>query len=691
MARALREWALVLLLTIAVASIEHTLSYIQVALGLGCMGLAGAAGSRLLGLRALPSLAYIATLGQLLLVAYFYLRSALAKLWPAAHITGTELYAILGAAVAMAVWPERHRLPLAWARFRRAASWPVAAYVLIPTGPLCVILHRKLRVLCLPSSDPDVHAYFAKQMIEAGSILSTTLTNSDVSLNYPTGFAALTTVWSLLTGLAAPQLTGALPYIQYFLWLGLTFAMLTRFRLRTGIVLPVALLVFVVLPCIFNPLLMHGREHLEGTARLAHTSLLMFAMAFLFCNRQHHQGKRPAAVWLILALTIAFGACINPAHGPFVGLVAWMAHLALRPPRLSWHRGAMQAMALLILALGVFVSQDAYYRASFIDPLWLGGAGHAAPSGGLGYREENGPPAPLLQPTGLGTLAARLQEPAALRQFWEFVGMDPPLRHCAGWLLLIWLGSLSVFVIATRRRKLPAAARWMCRLASLGVGLAVASVCVVTCIGACVNLDNPAGFLLVNYAMWTHYQVLALLYPVLMALPLVLWGLTDPPARVVSYVIVAVMLLPMTAHLESLMLQARPVILRLRACALGNVTPDDVALAQWADANIAPDERVLLPGLVMDTGRERWIFPQAGAQAYGLYASVKTAFFFGIDGRRYTAKAYRDHVGEHFDAAWLAQENILWAADNGVLPASVLATHYNLAKRIGNARLYRLH
>src|SRR5690606_8885904 len=150
--------------------------------------------------------------GQAALVLYVALRSVVHAWLPWAPLTAPELLLCVVAAAAWLAHGARRRAPVVATRWREAGNWLALELVLLAV--VCVVIgERELPRLVMLSSDPDTHAYFARQLELGGGVPWW----GDARFHYPAGTAILGFLWAKLGFLDVRNALAALPLLQAFL------------------------------------------------------------------------------------------------------------------------------------------------------------------------------------------------------------------------------------------------------------------------------------------------------------------------------------------------------------------------------------------------------------------------------------------------------------------------------------------
>ncbi len=597
-----------------------------------CLALIGAATLELLGVGrrqvgAARLFLWIA-IGQVALVGYLFLRSVLFAVVPFLPITAAELF---GLVLVSGLFLYKLRAGQGLPATRLETGW-----ALIELGTLAaicwVIADRELPRLLMLSSDPDAHAYLARQLELQGGVPW----RGESQFGYPAGSAAMTFAWSRLALLDVRDALTALPLLQTFLaalMIGETFAIrMQTLAARWGCLV----LALAIVSAGFLLPLYASYSHMEGAGRQIAIATMAIPLVLLAT------GPRDAATeWryapLILASLLALGA-LNPANlvVPGILVAAYVFHQAMLERRLSPIAWALLASPLALLldpyyaalatateAAAVKVPMTASYAAKSLDAIfgdWLSGLGpqlgqftHELPR--LTPAHEK--PVFLLHVVAIGALAAGLLRSRRLR--WQVVATVA--------MALVLLGLASTLFAALR--------------------------------------DDSRLFLLAPYFQFGLTQ-----HKTLLVTALAVVALRLATARRLHPMALLCMAMAMVALVAFSVRKTQPMVLQPRAAycgSLGCIEKSDIAVLHEFERLVANGSltapgrarpRVLVPNSVHQTDKEHWVFPVAGARATPFHDVLPVAFYYYQGDVDYTTNAYLAHVCRHFDRAWLKQQGI---------------------------------
>lgn len=620
------------------------------ALGTGCGGLCGADGAwygaRLLlaalalatigaaSLRPLGLLAYGAgrlflcvAAGQLVLLLYVYARSALQAVLPAPPLGFLELGIIVVAALAY-LWLTRPdpRPQLT----SRAFAWPAIELALL--AAVCIVVaDRELPRLVMLSSDPDTHAYLARQVELLGAIPW----HGEASFGYPGGTAALGFIWAKLAQIDVRDSVTALPLLQSFLAaLMLGEALSTRTR-SPSVRLVVMLTAIGITAAGFLIPLYWQYSHMEGAGRQMAIGIAAIMAALLLSGGPSRGQDRKLAP--VLTASLFALAVLNPISVvvPAILAVGWIVYQAIAHRRISWWLLGLAALPLLMLL-------DPYY---------------------FRLLTEFAPPASKI------TVNDRLQVKSLqeILTAWRDYYVANPLRLApGGWTMgpaqavPLFAGLLAT--ILGLRLILRPALRVRVHVV-VAVGLVVLALLAAEGLFAALA-DDRRFYLLAPYYAFTLGQLKILLVTA-MAGGVILLGRAQRlnALRLAIPAILLVLVVRLGMH------EAQRFTLNPRAdyCgSMGCASPDDIAvmtrfatmLRQSHGTDISSLPRILVPNSVHDTRNEDWVFPVTGARALPFYDVPPVAFFYYQGDDDYTTEAYKAHVCRRFDRDWLAAQGI---------------------------------
>lgn len=678
------------------------LGYLQWIAGLTALSLFGGACRAAFRLPAAPQLNGFVNIlyGQVVLLAYFYLRTIPARFLnaPGVHAFEFWLVVLLPALILLARRVHRVVPGIGSRRHRRALLASIAenTVLFLLLGTVFFAMAPRLGTPC---SDTDVHAFLAGAVFKLGTFPSVSPLSDRVLLDYPGGFAALNTIYLHLTRLSPVQIVNLQPYFQWVLFLGAWMAVWPSRKVPRIVFLGMLMLVVAWGIGGFNPFFLSNRRFLGGTARLAHTALFFFPAIHLWLNRRPAAARR-FGYGFFPPVGIAIGFCMSPAHlipttlATFAGWIvvrAWRKRerpgrgCSSRASRLGWSIGWLIAFAMIATdpACGALRprgdNQDARRWSQ-----------HAV-------REDiaRRPLFSIYSTSAARFAAARnwiARTVAKEQQLPSGLPSSPAIRRVfrvahatTGLCVLLW-------AINTFRRTRQRGASWYATLFVFLLGtllLVWTAVC-----AAAFNIYNLMGALGIAYASQAAAQAFWILIGYMAIYP-VLMQYEDKTSRktrsffrgaAATWAVGGALLLLLPAQGACRVFRSGFGV-EAAAC----IRPQHMAAYIWIGANVPKTDRILLPGTLYDGGWEFWVFPAGPAAGVGLYTTAQPAFFYGLCG--FTAQDYEKHVANGLDLAWMKENRIFWVFDfdgNMAFSTETLAQHFDRVHEQGGIRIWRM-
>ena len=631
-----------------------------------------------------PAPAHAIVIGQTALIVWFYVRSGVSHALGLPGVSGAELY-LLALAAAAHLWFRR-----------KPAGTTSPAYLLVWLGfwasTLTFLGYRSGR-LDLPSSDPDLHALWARLTAEHGWLVYDLLPQNAAPFSYPSGFSALNAIWIDLSRLSAVTVVNCQIALQACLMVGLILELV--FALRRGAAPGVTLPLIALAHFLFSFPVNATAAYFEGTARLAHTAMAILPLTFT-ARLASGRERGLAPVLLVSGVCLGWAVVINPAQVfAAAPCLAGAALLLSFTSNVEERRGVAPAVGIAAAIVALFWLSDS----------WLGPLLHATSAG------MPRPPLHVREAFAAGFAAATGS---------AFLGVVPftcsPGPYCQpasgglGWILALPSMAVAIGALFVRRRW-PAAAAL------------VPAARVALCTGAALWLSNfigpfvtaliseapgREGALLRGYTQAGLTAATAFLFFALIACALALLAevaerLRVPGAGLAAPVAVALACGALAATRAGMARQVRDAYVHhVRGApesAMGILRPEDVRVARTAAGLVKPGESVLLPGLVKQMSEwESWYFTLGGGRAIPLYTDVPFPFFHTGSPYGPAPVEYREHVCERLDLPWLASRGILWLFESEEASGSscvrgwpaARGKYYQLVARDGGTSLWRM-
>lgn len=566
--------------------------------------------------------------GQTALIVYVFLRSALHAFIPFLPVGAVEL-ALLVVAAALYLW---RGLPRPWFhRTPRQVVWLSVELALLVVVCL-VVADRELPRLVMLSSDPDIHAYLARQLEVLGGIPW----RGEAAFNYPAGTAAIGFIWTKLSLLDVRNAVTALPLLQSFLAaLMLGEALSLRIRQIPARLLLLLTTLGVTAAGLLIPLYTNY-SHMEGAGRQIAIATAAVIPALLLSGGNARTGADRRIAVVLLGSLFALGV-LNPISAvvPIILAIAYMLYVAAAHRRISWWLAAL-------LVLPVFLLLDPYYF-------------HLATGSGPSELKITVDDAKVIKTV-----------PEVLSAWGHYIGH--PVRFLNDGLAMgpgQGAPMFAVFLAAILALRM--ALKPMIRVnrsALLAIGLAVLALFAADGLFAALR-DDRRFYLLAPYYAFTLGQLKILLITALAASTILVGrvkGLRLPALAIMSLLMVLMVRIGMHST------QRYALEPRVGYCgSLGCVSADDIEVMRHFERmstrpGAAPSSpgRVLVPNSVHDTPNEDWVFPVAGARALPFFDVPPVAFFYYQGDVDYTTENYKAHVCRRFDRDWLKRQGVAY-------------------------------
>jgi len=314
--------------------------------------------------------AHLVAVGQLVVVLDFYLRSFSNHLsGRVVPITALDVVVLLVLLMLAVHWKEGVQQV---GRVLWQARVELALFALVATTLCFIIAWNELPRVTMLSSDPDQHAFWARQVERFGTLpYFHQFWWGDVGFEYPGGFAILNYVWMALSRLDARQIVS----VQTLLQVQIAILVLSetvraddpQSARRTLVALGLCFLAYY-------QLLPYGYErvhyYLEATAR---TASILFAalpldlLLFGLGHRRNDFARRDLPVApqaLLLGLSAVVAGWINVVNLPYVLALSVAGLLFLLVARPSWGRAFAGLLLLVPLPLVAVDRRPLLYEAS---------------------------------------------------------------------------------------------------------------------------------------------------------------------------------------------------------------------------------------------------------------------------------------------------------------------------------------
>jgi hypothetical protein len=532
-------------------------------------------------------------------------------------------------------------------------KWSVLVFSVVSTVILYFEVHELPRVVML-SSDPDIHAFHARQVLRFARVPWTQEYWGELSLGYPVGFSVLSALWAALSFQDVRNTVTMLPMIELVLGFG---ALLELFLLGRpwkrdwvkAVIGAAALGYFVARALPYGH--QENRFHLEGTPRLATIGPLLMLVSLGVRSRFFRESSVASErfIWLLAtAFLCAYMLLLNPAN-ILVAVGICVGNLLVFGLRNAV--GSVRLVLLAALVSFLFFVLDPYFYGLLFGKsqgwVTLSVVGQAIPSG-----------------VTLAGLLASLKNAFLLQSLlatWSHVVSDFAPVSAGHWLVLCAVAILLLNSSVQRT----------CDSGGLTVLiqflLCLALFAIVGPTFGYVSEQISSLRLLAPYSVTQmgQYVTVVLLFVVVM----LVFRFVFFNAKWASFL--SGLVLVGLAHVVETGNSAVVFGRRSRVSgSLGKATANDLAVIGKVEGLFRRyrNERgfdvgvevpkILVSNILVEMGRELWLFPVGGQRSLFAYDTFPLAFFYFQANSEYSYKNYQEKVCERFDAEWLHRRGI---------------------------------
>lgn len=581
-------------------------------------------------------------------------------------ITRTEIALLVTALVMTTRWSKKG-LEKSPVDAPYQISWlNIVAFAALLSVSLMPIALRELPRDIALSSDPDQYAFWASQVIRLGGVPWDQGILGIGSFGYPAGFAVLSAIWCVFSGLSPVEIVTIQPILQFILAALLCALMAEHCLTSRGAIKPFTgslhtFLASCLLLTTYWTVLPYGHQqgmyHCEGGGR-ASTSFLMATILGIVVALWGSPQNRYQRIMLLgsLGVTGALIATVNPITAVvpccLVGLIflyelgcsVW----ALRS-RDKMAVGFVPLIAIGVVGLSLLLS-DPYFTEMIISAL--------APRAPQGIQDAQAAP-----------LALRFALPDESILNWL-----QPSRLCA---FLIG-GAFPPEFFTTQFYMIVSGLFLWWLLKAPGSAIRFTLVLVYLSVAFYLSLAIPREgditrpiYLVQPYIMQSVMQAGPVLGLLLLAtgsmwITRALRGWGSLTALAVGIAAVATPDASLASY--NRFLNANP---RRTYCgSLGCLSDGDRAALRFVTdlgndvlskySGLSYDEvpKIMIPTHPTDLGTEDWLFPFGSSRLLPLESPLPVAFFYGRGSPQWSYDNYRQHVCSQFDIEWLKRRNV---------------------------------
>ena len=622
-----------------------------------------------------PGFFFSLVIGQVLLVFYVYLRSAQNFYFYNLPITEFDFSLLIAIAAVYLLWRWRHTRSVHGA-YERTSNWLLIELALFAALSM-VVADRELPRFMMLSTDPDIHAFFAKQIERFGLIPRTQGSWGEDGFNYPAGSPALIYVWAKLSGLGVRNSLAALILLQTFLAATLIGESVIAKR-KGGIFQYIAVqtTLLAVMGAGFLISFYDPFSHMEGVGRQIAFAFVAAVVIMLIRLYVSENETNKDAYWVLLLLLFAL-AVLNPVNiiFPVALIAAFAVYDMMRTRRIPW-RVLIPACFVLVILL---------------DPYFLSivtGSSHGMDK--LDFSSD-------LIIKSKAQIATDWISSYTVPANWSWRPLLSilPWQHYPvfGLILVVF-----VFIYYFLREQ-----RWNISGAAIigGVGLACM---LLLALGLFWALQNDRRY----YLLYPYFVMGLAYYKIVAVLFLVAMILLSMMARKISKKWIALVAIGLVCFIglavrSTQSMQFEP---REHFCEDGRcIAADDMSVLEQLQSMMNSPEflgakstgvRILVPNAVVQMGRERWAFPVGSGRILPFFNTLPVAFYYLQADPAFTTDNYVHRVCEKFDRDWLLSHKIEYvlvpSQRNGACVAGLdsLVQTDRIVIRVGSSYLIKL-
>jgi len=562
--------------------------------------------------------------GQATLALYVLLRSVLQGIVGNVPLTGIELFVLIAASAAYLL-QTNHRATVLRQHWTKGNWLP---FELGLFAAVCIAIgDRELPRIVMLSSDPDTHAYFARQIELLGGVPWA----GGNLFNYPAGTGVLGFLWAKLSLLDVRNSITALPLLQAFTApLIIAEALTLRCRHPKTIALVFTAALGITCAGLLIPFF-SVYAHMEGAGRQMGIAFLAATIIPLLPG-QPDKLRRGTPMAVVVALCLLTLAILNPINivVPLVLLAAFSLSCVLWDRQVPWV--ALSPLLLILLLL-----LDPYYYAL------LTGAG---------------------TPASRFTLSDDLQEIPSIEilNHWKALLLLGPWQFLKNFTHLIPGQKQPLFGALLAACAMP----WLLRLRARPSTLARVLFIIAFALLALWAADNLFATLLTDRRFYLLQPYFGLSLGQLKILTITFLAASTPlvlASHHIGKVVLPIAVLIALTFIGMHRIQPMMETPRVDYCgSMGCATKDDLAVLEdvqnlWQEHKLEPGY-VLLPNSRQQAHQETWVFPVTGTRALPFYDGPPAAFYYYQGSADFTTVNYLAHVCERFDRDWLIARGI---------------------------------
>ena len=497
--------------------------------------------------------------------------------------------------------------------------------------------------LVMLSSDPDQHAFFARQIERFGTIPFTQFDWGSLPFMYPSGSGILGWEWGVVSGLDARDAITLLPTLQFFLG---GFIILESFSVVSKCVarqLYMAIGACLLMVYVFPYAMDNGHFHQEGTGRLMSISFyawLIMLLSWVPTTRfqQLPSIRLPIGLVIVIGFVGVVAILLNPVNAFFFYAISSIAFILIFRGNIK-----IQILVGLIPVISVIFLLDPYYSNMFFSSVSIDASKNLVGSSSTG---------------GISQFVANYWHNFTGVQYYGFFKFEYLPGKYSFVIILLIAGGIALLVGERVTRGL--------KLLSLALLSGLLVYVVLTPLFSSLPVTGPVR-LIAPYFIYSTFQYL---FVIVLFLFIFLFSSiynNNWSARK-NYFILTVFMVAMTLITKQSSILNRTE--RVGYCgSLGCATENDLRVVEYMELYFKDKkqsqsnreyhvEKILLPNMVLKIGGEEWLFPTGGSRMLPFYELPPMAFFYFQGDNAFSFDNYNEHICESFDIEWLEEKNV---------------------------------
>ncbi|MGC9402641.1 hypothetical protein ACP43V_09320 [Vibrio genomosp. F10 str. 9ZC157] len=494
------------------------------------------------------------------------------------------------------------------------------------------------------SSDPDQHAFFAKQIERFGTIPYHQFYWGEESFNYPAGTGVLGFIWSFLTGIDVRNAFTIQPLLQAYIAIFIITEMVLveKKSLKVLAILKLGLISAFGLFLTYS--LTKNYYHLEGAGRLASISICAFATSCFFWSKRNVgllEKKDILSSVLLYLLVVFLGTVINPVNIVYLGVIFGFSILMQCGRKFNFY-----PIVFLLLLFPIFLILDPYYFSLIFS------------QGGQLYDPIVITHVPLDMSISEFISQFILSFKIMTKNFGDDFFSFHLISGKFSYLVLLLTLVFSFVLISDKSRN---------ELSEIIIFFIVLIICWVIFSAVFDILKSGSSFRLLGpYFQFSKYQYLYVILCFVFALFIErITRMELNNFKLLALVTFFIVSSSLFGRNVSDNLDSR----RVNYCgSIGCATSNDLSVLSYSEDLFKQVKvqskldsevpKILIPNIPLYLNTEKWLFPVGGSRVLPFVDSFPVAFFYGQGSTEYSYENYIENVCEDFNLVWMKENNI---------------------------------